>query len=141
MDDLLARNGAQMGRLLDLYLSGDFPKELLTDRKTNLEATISKLEKERGNLIASLANATLSDERIATIAEFAAQAAQGLELAGDDVQARRTLLRALAVSGVLTVEEGERVLYVKCALGQTIFPIAPRSVPDCSRPRIPEGLS
>jgi len=130
LDDLLADNRAQLGRLLDLYLSGDFPKEVLTDRKTRLAATIAALERERGNLAASLENETLSEERSATIAEFAAQAATGLELVGDDVQARRALLRALAVSGVLTVENGERVLYVKCALGRTVFPVASRSFPD-----------
>lgn len=54
VDDLLADNHAQMGRLLDLYLFGDFPKEVLAERKTRLQATIAALEKERGNLIASL---------------------------------------------------------------------------------------
>ena len=141
LDDLLADNRAQMGRLLDLYLTGDFPKEVLTDRKTRLEATITTLAKERVNLAASLENETLSEERIATIAEFTTQAAAGLKLVGNEVQERRALLRALAVSGVLTVENGERVLYVRCALGQAIFPIAPRSVPDYSRPRTPAGLS
>ena len=33
-------------RPLDLYLSGDIPKEMLTERKTRLETTIAALEKE-----------------------------------------------------------------------------------------------
>ena len=141
LDDLLADNRAQMGRLLDLYLTGDFPKEVLTDRKTRLEATITALERERVNLAASLENETLSEERIATIAEFTTQAAAGLKLVGNEVQERRALLRALAVSGVLTVENGERVLYVRCALGQAIFPIAARNAPGSTHPQIPSRSS
>lgn len=35
VDDLLADNRRQLGRLLDLYLSGDSPKDVLTDRRRN----------------------------------------------------------------------------------------------------------
>jgi len=44
VDDLLADNQKQLDRLLDLYLSGDFQKDVLTDRKTRLEKTIRALE-------------------------------------------------------------------------------------------------
>jgi site-specific DNA recombinase len=43
VDDLLNKNREQMERLLDLYLAGDFPKEVLTERKTRLHETIAAL--------------------------------------------------------------------------------------------------
>jgi len=64
VDDLLADNRAQLERLLDLYLSGEFPKEALTDRKIRLETTISALEKERAGLVAHLEARTLTADQI-----------------------------------------------------------------------------
>jgi hypothetical protein len=43
VDDILAENRRQLERLLDVYLAGDFPRELLTDRKSRLETTIRSL--------------------------------------------------------------------------------------------------
>jgi hypothetical protein len=43
VDDLLADSRAQLECLLDLYLSGDLPKEVQTDRKTRQEKMILAL--------------------------------------------------------------------------------------------------
>jgi len=48
-----------------------FPKEVLTDRKTRLETTITALEEERANLTIQLEAVTLTDEQIVTITGFA----------------------------------------------------------------------
>ena len=45
-------------RALDLYLAGDFPKEMLIDRQARLEKTISGLEHERAGLAAHLKRAS-----------------------------------------------------------------------------------
>ncbi|MBL7063762.1 MAG: hypothetical protein ISS49_06060 [Anaerolineae bacterium] len=50
VDDLLADNRRQLERALDLYLSGDFDKERLTERKTRLEKTIAALERKQAHL-------------------------------------------------------------------------------------------
>jgi hypothetical protein len=51
-EDLLADNRTQLKRLLDLYLAGNFPKEMLVESKTRLETTMEALEKERAGLTA-----------------------------------------------------------------------------------------
>lgn len=71
IDDLLADNCRQLERLLDLYLSGDFDKEVLTDRRTRLEATITALEKERAELTIQLETTTLTEGQIKTLADLA----------------------------------------------------------------------
>ena len=43
VDHILAENRRQLERLLDVYLAGDFPRELLTDRKSRLKTTIRSL--------------------------------------------------------------------------------------------------
>ena len=48
-----------MRRLLDLYLSGEFEREVLTDRKSRIEAAIQAIERERETLAEMLERKTL----------------------------------------------------------------------------------
>lgn len=45
VDDLLDDNRRQLERLVDLYLTSDFPKDVLMDRKDHLESTIRHLRR------------------------------------------------------------------------------------------------
>jgi site-specific DNA recombinase len=123
VDDLLEKNQTQLQRLVDLYLSGDFPREALTERKARLEATIEALSAERKSLAASLAEWTLTAEHIASLQAFAAEAAQGLEVAQEDFKARRRIIEMLNLEATLVVEKGQKVIYVRCVLGEEVLPI------------------
>jgi hypothetical protein len=67
VDDILTENRHQLERLLDLYLAGDFPREVLTDRKSCLETTIRSLERERTGLVAHLEAENLAEGQIQTL--------------------------------------------------------------------------
>ena len=54
IEGLLIEKRESLKRLLDLYLSGEFHKEMLIEKKTDLERIIAELEKERAGLIASM---------------------------------------------------------------------------------------
>ena len=127
VDDLLADNRRQLGRALDLYLSGDFPKEMLTERKARLEKTVSALGRERVGLAAQLEAQTLTSEQVQTITEFAQQVARGLETADQDFEARRRVVDMLDVRATLAVENGVKVMYVRCMLGDDTLSIASRT--------------
>ena len=43
VDDLLVENQAKLERVLDLYLAGDFPKEMLIEQKERLQKTVDAL--------------------------------------------------------------------------------------------------
>jgi site-specific DNA recombinase len=111
---LIADNREQLERLLDLYLSGSFPKEMLIQRKTQLETTIEALEREQAGLLAQLETRTLTDDQIQSLQEFAAKTRVGIELA--DFQTRRGIIEALDVQVTLVVENGEKIAYVQCVL-------------------------
>jgi site-specific DNA recombinase len=120
IDDLLADNRRQLERLLDLYLSGDFPKEVLTERKTRLETTIAALEKEQADLLMTLEAQTLSDDQIITITDFAKEVSEGLEIADQDFDARRQIIDLLDVQVTLATEEdGQKVIYARCLVDET----------------------
>jgi site-specific DNA recombinase len=114
VDSLIDDNQRQLEKLLDLYLAGDFPKEMLTDRKTRLETTIDALGKERAGLAASLEAVTLTGEQIQTIQDFAAEVRGGLESA--DFATRRGVIELLNVTVTLAVEDGVKVVYPRCML-------------------------
>jgi site-specific DNA recombinase len=119
LDDQFIGYRRQMERLLDLYLAGDFPKEVLAQRKAQLESIISGLEKERTSLRAQLDEAILTEEDIATIEEFAERVRAGLDNA--DFEAKRRVIELLDVQVVLNVEDGQKVAHVRCELGQELL--------------------
>lgn len=117
VDDLLDEKGEQMTRLLDLYLSGDFPKDILTERKTRLQETIEALERERDNLGAALEDQELTPEQVETVYSLAAVIRAGLAEGDDDFDTRRAAIEALHPQVRLVNEDGCKVVYVTCMLG------------------------
>jgi hypothetical protein len=106
VDDLIAENTCQLEKALDLYLSGDFPREVLTERKERLQSTIDALERERAELAAQLEAQTLTDEQIETIMQFTAKMGKGLDKADPDFEKRRRLIEELDVNVRLAAEDG-----------------------------------
>jgi site-specific DNA recombinase len=119
VEGLLADNRGQLERLLDLYIAGEFPKELLAERKNRLETTIGALDREQAALLEHLQDRILTEAQIRTLQEFTAKVANDLETVEPDSHAKRRVLEALDATGSLTVEDGQRVLYARCILGQT----------------------
>ena len=133
MEDLIAENGRQLRKLLDLYLAEDFPKEVLTERKNRLEATIVALERERIGLVNSLEAQMLTDEQINSLREFIAQVGQGLEQAEVDFETKRWIIDMLNLEATLAAENGEKVVYGRCLFGETVLSVVPTS-PSSHRP-------
>lgn len=120
IDDLLKENQEQLGRALDLYLSGDFPKEMLTERKMRLEQVAEALEQERDNLVAALEAHTLTDEQIAEVFEIAGIVREAIAKGDKDFATRRRIIEILKPQVVLYIEDGRKVAWVSCAMGTDI---------------------
>lgn len=118
VDELLTADREQLDRLLDLYLVGDFPKETLIERKDRLEATIRALESEQAGLSAQLKAQTLTEEQIEEMQRFAADVAEGLQAAEEDLQIRRSIIEMLDLQVTLAEESGQKVIYARCMLGE-----------------------
>ncbi len=132
VDNLITDNRSQLERLLDLYLSGEFPKDVLTDRKSRLETTILGLERERAGLAAHLEEQVLSVEQIQSIQELAAKVGENLEAMGDDFGAKRGLIEAIDVWVTLVEEDGEKVVYTRCIIGEDTLSIESKSTGRCA---------
>ena len=130
LDDLLVSNRAQLERLLDLYVAGDFPKEMLTERKARLAATITALETEKASLKATLDGQKLTNDQIKTISEFAATVRKGLRNSDRSFEVRQNVVDLLDVRVVLNVDGGEKVAYVTCGFGKDTLSVV--NITDCT---------
>lgn len=116
IDKLLAENRAQLERLLDIYLTGELPRDMLVERKNRLETTVNALEKERAAISGQIERDTLTDEQIQDIETYIEKIGRGLELANANFAARRKIIELLDVQVTLAVENEEKIAYVQCKL-------------------------
>lgn len=104
----------QLGKILDLYLSGDFERDMLTERKVRLENNIANLRKEYQETLAMVEKVTLTDSQMTEIQEFCDSIRDRIDTAS--FEEKRQLLEMFDVRGKLTVENYEKVVYVSCLL-------------------------
>jgi site-specific DNA recombinase len=114
IDSQVRKYQGQLEKVLDLYISGEFPKEVLTERKGRLEQTIENLLKEHNDLEGHIHKVTITDDQVNLIEAFCAKIREGLDQA--DFNIKRHILELLDVRGKIAFENGERILYLKCLL-------------------------
>jgi site-specific DNA recombinase len=114
LEDQMNRHQSQLDRLLDLYLDGSFPKEVLTERKARLEEVLFNLGKEHNDLMVHIRHVTITDDQLSYIEAFCAKIRVGLEHA--DFNAKRQIIELLDIRGTVAFENGEKVLYLRCLL-------------------------
>jgi hypothetical protein len=106
LDDALR----QQEKLLDLYLSGGFAKDLLIERK------------EQEQLTAHLGKVKYTDQDIAAIEEFCAKIRGNLDHA--TYEGKCKILDLFDAHGTLAKKNGERTLYLTCAIyPQPVSPV------------------
>ena len=116
IDDLLVETRAQLTKLLDLYLTGDFPRDLLVERKGRLQETIIKLEAERDRIQAYVEANAMTEGQIRDLQDFVTEAGKGMARADAVFAERRRIIDLLEVTGVFGVEDGRDVVDVTCVL-------------------------
>lgn len=108
----IAENEKQLNKLLDLYLSGDFERDMLSERRARLEENIGNLRKEQAEIASFLEQLVLSDAQVEDIRLFCETIKDVLDTA--TFEQKRQVLEMLDVRGTLAIEDNERVIYVKC---------------------------
>jgi len=121
IDDQIKEQQKQLDKLLDLYLGGEFPKEMLTERKARLEQMLATLSKEQNDLAGHLRKVTMTDDQLSYIEAFCAKIRNGLDQA--DFNTKRQIIELLDVRGKIAFENNEKVVYLKCLITQQ--PLAP----------------
>lgn len=138
VDDLLIDHRSQLQKILDLYLDGNFPKELLVERRQRLQDTVDSLANERVNLVSHLESSAYSPEQLHAMKEYTQEIAAGLDEAEEDFDSRKHIVEMLNVYASLAIEGDEKVAYVTC-----VFKTAPERLlivsPNICTRRKPES--
>jgi len=116
LDELLQQNRQKLSRLVDLYLSGEFEKSILIDRKQSLENTIKALEDESKDLKLKMSQ-SLTKEQLTELQAFSEHIAEGLCEADEDFKTRRKLIEYLRAKVHFSVEDGQQVALLFCEFG------------------------
>jgi hypothetical protein len=118
IDELLADHQEQLNRILDLYLEGDFPKELLVEKKRRLEETIRALESEKLDLKDFIEKRSLTPEEYEDIQEFSRKISEGINLVSCDFETRKQVIELLDIQVVCMLDDdGNKFVNLKCILG------------------------
>jgi site-specific DNA recombinase len=135
LEDLWRDSKSQLDRVLDLYVSGEIPRDLLLEKKQRLDSTLVALDKEREELSVNLGAQSLSENEIQQIWDFAAQVAEGLDPGSESFEDRRRVIEMLDVGAYLTEEDGQKYVDVWCFLGRKKLSIVEPTSRSAARAR------
>jgi len=123
IENLLEDNRTQLDRLIDLYISGEFQKDVLSDRKARLETNIQALENERLSIEGQINREAMTPDQISDLYDFAKKIAKGIEIADKDLLVKRQIIDSIGLTVTLAREDGHMVAYIKSVLGDQDMPI------------------
>jgi hypothetical protein len=118
----------QLAKLLDAYLAGRFPKKLLAERRTDLDKRKADLERERQDLQDPLSQVAWTEDKIEEVEAAVSEIATGLD--GATFADKRSYFDLVDVRASFALEDGAKVVDVKCRLGKqrlSVVPISPLS--------------
>ena len=125
IDELLADHQEQLNRILDLYLEGDFPKELLVEKKTRLEETTQSLEREKLDLRDFFEKKSLTPEQFQDIQEFSRRIIEGINLVSSNFETRKQIIELLDIQVVCMLDENSnKYVSLKCILGSDQYDLS-----------------
>jgi len=138
----LEEHEGKIARLLDLYLAGDFGRDVLDARKAALEDQHMRLLEQQAHVEAQLEEQAISDEWLRESASWARTVRAGVEAARDDFEKRRRLVETLGVQGELWREEDDsKWLKLTCVVGEAELPVASKAIDSLRRKAQPFVLS
>lgn len=117
VDRQIAESQREATGLLDQYLAGTIEKSILQERKAAYDAKTVALQQERTELVVRLKTSTSDSSALENLASFALQVSEALTHA-ETAALRRSVVETLGTKVLLSVEEGDRVAYVGCVLGE-----------------------
>ena len=140
IDKLLKDKKHELEKLLDLYLTGDFPRELLTERKKKIDNEIYGFEAQQSRLQSILDEEALGEERIKTLLELTHYVRNGMVEAENDFKKRRWVIDTLDVKATLAIENNEKVVYMSCMAGNESVSFSSVYCSSCpAAPAVPAG--
>lgn len=123
VEKLITDESIKLDRLLELYLSGDFDKDILAARKSRLETKITALQQEETELQMLLADQAISRDQIDAVLQFGEEITKELT-SQPTIEMKRYILNTIDLQVWLGMsEDGERYIRIQCGLGNNVLPL------------------
>ena len=119
IDREIAGEKRRLGLAVDEYFKEGLLKEALAEKAKQLERRVTKLESAKAALEVHLEANTITDEQIETLEQFASRVTRGLK--NLDFGEKRRIIDLLNVSGTLRLGEGQKIIYVRCEIGEQMI--------------------
>ncbi len=113
-DSLIGENQKKLDKLIDLYMSGTYPLEVIQERKARLEQTINSLSQQRETVAANLSGKILTPDQVDNLLSFADEIGYKLDTAS--FEEKRQIFHLLNVSALLEKTDGKKIFHVQCAI-------------------------
>ena len=117
VEEMLSAEQLKLERLIDLYLGGDFPKEIIIDRRVRLETQIKALGSEALNLRAAIDVEAISQDQVELVRQFGAEVAGELQVIGEDAELMEQVTNIVNLQVYLSSHNDEKVAIVQCGIG------------------------
>ncbi len=129
----LATEERKRKKLLDLYLEDRMDRDTLVEKQAELDRTIADLVRQRSRLTTQIEQDELREDEIRDLVTFARQIAGRIDGGGCDIELRRAILEELDVQGVVSVEDGRRVIRLTSVLNPEAVSIATEDTETLAR--------
>jgi len=107
-------NKERFDKLVDLFLEGEFPKEMISKKRGDLERVIKDLGNIRTLIQGDLQLNGLSDEEVLELKEFVDLVRDGIKTS--DFETKQNIINLMDVRGKLALENKEKAVCLSCKL-------------------------
>lgn len=134
IERLIEQNQSKIERILELYLEGEFTKEMLQVHKVQAETAIASLAAERQLAMAEIEAQTMTDEHLQNIKSLLTAIRERLPYGDECIEARADVIAALGIEARLYLKDGEQWVKLTSYAASKDIPIRVQQYKDnCTR--------
>jgi multidrug resistance efflux pump len=107
---------SKQAKVVELYLSEVYTLEEIKNAKAQMDAAVGAVEKEHAELARTLEVVTVTREQMDHLHEYTQRIGEGIAKA--DFEAKRKIVDLLETQVELEHQDGNRIVHVRCVLGE-----------------------
>lgn len=116
IESAIESNKRRLARAIQLFVDSedDDTRQIAKQQRVDIESVLSNLHRERVRYSQQILSIQISDESLTAVEEFCRDISNDLDILS--IEQRRTFLQKLGVTGVMHMEDKQRVIYLNILL-------------------------
>ncbi|MBM4467397.1 MAG: recombinase family protein, partial [Chloroflexi bacterium] len=129
VEEAIQDQDRKLKKLLDDYLEDKLPKELLVEKRHDLERQKASLQRRQSDLQTRLNAAVITEETIVSLEDFCQQISVGLELV--TFEDKRRILELLSVEGIVEWKDGDHTIKISGYFPEDVLTVGDNVFKGC----------